>query len=162
MHIAVDDRDPPDAGVALQHATRHRHIVEHAIAFAAVGEGMVGASCEIGSAALRQSPPRAAAIVAPTDRRARSTICGDHGNPIRRCASRGSVPCSTAWTYPRRVHEPQILPRRLRRLVQARRRSRCHLAAAVPAGRNTWPSGNDGPRAAVKRRCRSRSTACGE
>jgi hypothetical protein len=37
-------------------------------------------------------------MVAPTDRRARSTIGSDHGNPIRRCASRGNVPVATAST----------------------------------------------------------------
>src|SRR5919201_1830082 len=42
---------------------------------------------------------RAAASVAPTERRARSTIIGDHGNPIRRCMSAGSVPAATASTY---------------------------------------------------------------
>ena len=40
----------------------------------------------------------AAAIVAPTDRLDRSTICGDHGNPIRRCTSAGTRPWMTAST----------------------------------------------------------------
>ena len=39
---------------------------------------------------------RRAAIVPPTERRDRSTIWGDHGNPIRRWCSGARVPPSTA------------------------------------------------------------------
>ena len=39
---------------------------------------------------------RAAQMVPPTERRARSTMAGDHGRPMARCAGAGSSPASTA------------------------------------------------------------------
>ena len=41
---------------------------------------------------------RHAATVAPAERRDRSTIAGDHGNPMRFCARSSSAPRPTAAT----------------------------------------------------------------
>ncbi len=50
--------------------------------------------------AATPSPPnsalRAAAMVAPTERRARSTMRSDHGKPISRCCAADVVPSMTA------------------------------------------------------------------
>ena len=40
---------------------------------------------------------RAAATVAPAERRERSTISGLHGKPISRMAAAGNCPLVTAW-----------------------------------------------------------------
>ena len=50
------------------------------------------------TAAPSSRAARAAAIVAPAERRERSTIAGDHGKPMRRIISAGSVPAATAAT----------------------------------------------------------------
>ena len=93
------------------------------------------------------SAAREAASVAPTDRRERSTISGDHGKPIRRCASRGSVPVATASTYSgvwinRRSSQLAAgasWTSDSGRIPSARIRSRSREYFAIG---NLWPSGN--------------------
>ena len=97
VHVEVDDRDAARVLVALQDARGDGDVVEDAEALAAIGERMVRASRKIGGDPVVQRGP-AAAIVAPTDRRDRSTICGDHGKPMRRWMSGATVPFATAST----------------------------------------------------------------
>ena len=40
---------------------------------------------------------RAAATVAPTERRARSAMAGLHGKPISRCSAGSKLPVATPW-----------------------------------------------------------------
>ena len=54
---------------------------------------MMGAAAQFALNATRQ-----AAKVAPTERRERSTSCGDHGKPRRRWAFAGNVPLCMAAT----------------------------------------------------------------
>ncbi len=117
MHIAVDDRDPPDAGVTLQNTTRNRHIIEDAVALPAVGEGVVGASCEIGRAPFVNGG--VCSRNRCSDRSARAL---DHlrrprkpDTPLRFARQRPLLYRLEIFSG---MHEPQILPRRLRRLVQ--------------------------------------------
>ena len=49
-------------------------------------------------------------MVPPTERRDRSTICTDHGKPMRRCSSRVSCAISHPDHVVRRVHPQQVGP----------------------------------------------------
>ena len=121
VHVAVDDRRARDGALAQQHGRRDRDVVEHAVAFAAIAEGVMRPAGEVGgdlwralatmSARSIRATSRAAASVAPTDRLDRSTIISDHGNPIRRCASGGSVPRRDRVDVRGIVDQPQLVPR---------------------------------------------------
>ena len=90
---------------------------------------------------------RAAASVAPTERRDRSTIIGDQGNPMRRCTSTDRVPAATAstysasWTSRTSSHEIEsgISRSAAVRIPSATSRSRSRRYFAIG---NRWWSGN--------------------
>ena len=122
VHVAIDDGHAAREPVALQHARGDGDVIEDAIALAAIGKGVVRAAGQVGGCSRRSIAAAAAAIVAPTERRARSTICGDHGKPMRRCASRDSVPrdrlrrigaCAPAAGRPSSPAGPRAGPRRV-------------------------------------------------
>jgi hypothetical protein len=83
--------------LGLHQPRRHGHVVEHAVARALVRIGVVRAAGQVGGHALAaNSAVRAAAMVAPTERRARSTMRSLHGKPISRCCAALVVPSATA------------------------------------------------------------------
>jgi hypothetical protein len=117
MHIAVDDRDPAGASVALQDTTGNGYIIEDAVALTAVGEGVVSTACEIGRAPFVEC-----CMGGRNGRSDRSARALDHlrrpgkpDTPLRLARQR---PLLNRLEVTTGVHEPQIFPRRLRRLVQ--------------------------------------------
>ena len=61
VHVAVDDRRASDGALAQEDGRRDRDVVEHAVAFAAIAEGVMGAAGEVGGNARLT----ACAIAAP-------------------------------------------------------------------------------------------------
>ncbi len=58
MHVEIDDRRTRHAAFPLQHANRHGDVVEHAKAFAVVGERVVRSAGEVHGDPVRQRVPR--------------------------------------------------------------------------------------------------------
>ena len=95
VDVEVDDEHAqPGTAVGAQRPQRGDDVVEDAEAAAGVGEGVVRAAAEV-RAAPSSSAAAAAWIVAPVERRARSTSSGDHGSPSASDSRRVSPPPST-------------------------------------------------------------------
>ena len=92
------DHDDAQPRLGLEHARGDGDIVEDAVAAAARAAAWWVPPARL-AATPREGAARAAAIVAPTERRERSTICSLHGKPIARCSAVPSVPLVTALTY---------------------------------------------------------------
>ena len=122
VHVEIDDRDAAGVLVALQHARRP---TATSLKTQKPSPRSANAWC-VPPARLAATPSssaaRAAAMVAPTDRRERSTICGDHGKPMRRWMSGAHRAIGDGVDVAGVVNQPQIVPRRRRRFVQIVRR----------------------------------------
>jgi hypothetical protein len=93
VHVQVDHQHAQQLPVVavpfgLHQARGHRHVVEDAVARALVRKGVVGATGQVGGHTFTaQSAARARLMVAPTERRARSTMRSLQGKPISRCCA---------------------------------------------------------------------------
>ena len=115
VHVAVHHRDPPAPALVLHDAGGDGHVVEHAVALAAIGEGMMGAPGEVDGRALDQRRPGrgdggAGRAPRPLDhrRRPREADAADHLRGQRAGGDSGDVVGS--------VDQGQCLPGRSRRL----------------------------------------------
>ncbi len=58
VHVAVDGHGAPDSSALLHHANRDRDVIDHAEAFAVIGEGMMKAAADVHADAVLRGPAR--------------------------------------------------------------------------------------------------------
>ena len=165
VDVAVDDRGARDGAVAQQHAGGDRDVVEHAVALAAIAEGVVRAAGEVGRharlAALRsvradelRAPPRASRRPSVATARPSSATTESRSAAAPRrtaCRSRRRRRTPASWTSRRSSQRIALGD------LQIVRRAGCPRRGAARAAASTSPSETDGARAAAGRRCRSRT-----